>query len=668
MMLSSGDYGRLVIIHLGLLTGQRTPICIPGPAPHKNIDGALILGVSGSGDQEHAEGKFSRRCNHGPNITLLDRLANAYPLLSLAKPVATNVSIHCRSVLHYYVSQSYRLLDKSLIRQKSLRPKRASESSRRDLQFSSDQTWVRVAKSFNFVDETQEVVNIYETESQESGSGNEKTNSKTTDVASPSERSASHHSHGVPSPWPYPSPANDLENGNPSQVAWSETINSIHMQSPSETNQRAKDVDGAVHSSLPTNDSNFGFQALLNAGRLLDYGGNCPDSLDMPVQAEIGPNCVVETYDTQRTWPLKDKLEAQLFCHWIRNVAPLFDLCDHERHFAIVVPQRATTCPPLLNAILAASAKHSSCMGLLTPLVADRYYQKSLETIIPILSSHTVVRDENLLAAIVILRFVEESDIPFSPVGPQSHLIGTRAFLAARDRTHKFGKLGVAVFWLALRQEIFMALIHSRAVHPDLLIEDIVSPLEPPKCDCDYANRVIVQAALCLQYCFGEEDQRSSWAELNQSLDRWYADRPWQFYSITVEEDGNQFLPEPKYISDAVVTGLQHYYLARLILEAHNPTAPKLGPARKMHLTKTDQEMKHIVRKICGIAKANPHTIPGCVCASISIVIAGDRFTDRHEQEILYNILVETGQDLGWPTGSAYDALMFSNIPGLKHM
>ncbi|KAI1750342.1 hypothetical protein F4782DRAFT_541698 [Xylaria castorea] len=580
------------------------------------------------------------------------RVANVYPLLSLAKP-GDNQELACSRCR----GKGIECKRKSRIRFRhtlnpSLRSKRSSGSSRRDLQFSSDQTWVRGAKSFNFVDETQEVVNIYETNSQESGSDNEKDNNKTTNTTSPSKRLIS-HSHGVPSPWPYSSQPNGFENGNLSEVVWtlslcsptreklsaqSEMTNCISMQSPSETNQENKDGDGAAHPSSPTNDGNPGFQALLNAGRLLDYGDNCADS---PVQAKNDTQWPTDTYDTKRTWPLKDKHEAQLFCHWVRNIAPLFDLCDHERHFATVVPQRATTCQPLLNALLAASAKHSSCMGLVTPLVADKYYQESLETIIPILSSDTVVRDENLLAAIVILRFVEESDIPFSPAGPQSHLIGTRAFLAARD----------PIFWLALRQEIFMALIHSRSVHPDLLIEDIVSPSEPPECDCDYANRVIVQAALCLQYCFGEKDQQSSsWAELSHSLDSWYADRPWQFYPMSAEGDENEFLPERKYISDAVVTGLQHYYLARLILEAHNPAAPKLGPGRKMHQRKTDQEMKRIVRTICGIAKLN--------CASVSIVIAGDRFMDRHEQEILYHILVETGQDLGWPTGSAQEDLV----------
>jgi hypothetical protein len=30
--------------------------------------------------------------------------------------------------------------------------------------------------------------------------------------------------------------------------------------------------------------------------------------------------------------------------------------------------------------------------------------------------------------------------------------------------------------------------------------------------------------------------------------------------------------------------------------------------------------------------------------------MAGDRFTDRKEQEILYGLLVKTGTQLAWPT------------------
>ncbi|KAI0432725.1 hypothetical protein F5Y09DRAFT_301239 [Xylaria sp. FL1042] len=546
----------------------------------------------------------------------------------------------------------------------SLRSKR---TTRRDLQFAPDQTWLRTAKSFNFVDETQEVVNIYETDSQENESENDKDIDGTIQIASPPERSTC-HSHAALSPGSSLSQPDELGDGHLGRVEWvlslcsprgedasapAETTNSISMQSPLTTD---KDGNETVYSSSPTQDANLGFQALLSASHLLDYSSISPDDLSTLMQAQDDTQWPTPNYVLQPRWPLRDKQEAHLFYHWVRNVAPLFDLCDHERHFATVVPQRATACPPLLNAILASSAKHSSHMGLLDALVADKYYQEALRTIIPVLSSQDMVRDENLLAAIVILRFVEEVDIPFSSADPQSHLVGTRAILAARDRTLKFTKLGRAIFWLALRQEIWVALIQSRSVHPDLLVEDIVSPEGPPQCDCDYANRVIVQTALCLQYCFGDKDQQfSTWGELNDSLDRWYAERPWQFYPMSPEEDEEQFLPERRYLTDAVVTGSQHYFLARLILEAHNPTTLKLGPARKMHLKNVDQEIRRIVRIICGIAKSNPHTPPAYVPASVSIMLAGDRFTNRHEQNILFEILVKTGQELFWPTCSAQE-------------
>ncbi|KAI1359585.1 hypothetical protein F5Y08DRAFT_319211, partial [Xylaria arbuscula] len=553
----------------------------------------------------------------------------------------------------------------------SLRPKRASGSNRRDLQFTPGQTWLRTAKSFNFVDETQEVVNIYETStSPGNASGNDKDGDGTAHAASPSERSTC-QSQTVPSPASILPQLNELENGSPGRIeriashgsavkedlsTHSEISNCFALPSPTTTSHDNQDCDVILAASSPSHAMNHGFQALLSASHLLDYSAISPDNLGTPAPTQIDTQWSALTHGVSRTWPLKDKDEANLFYHWVRNIAPLFDLCDHERYFQTVVPECATACPPLLNAILASSAKHASRMGMVDPLVADKYYQECLGTIIPILSAHNMVRDENLLAATVILRFIEEVDIPFSPADPQYHLIGTRAFLASRDRTRKFSKLGRAVFWLALRQEIWVALIHSRPVHPDMFVEDLYSPEGPPECDCDYANRAVVQTALCLTYCFGEKEQQIyTWEVLSESLDRWYAERPWQFYPMSADENEEKFLPEPKYLTDAVVTGMQHYYLARLILAAHNPRTINLGPARKVHLKNTDQEMKQIVRIICGIAKANPHTIPAYVCASSSVVLAGDRFTTREEQDILFDVLVKTGQELAWPTWSAQE-------------
>lgn len=77
-------------------------------------------------------------------------------------------------------------------------------------------------------------------------------------------------------------------------------------------------------------------------------------------------------------------------------------------------------------------------------------------------------------------------------------------------------------------------------------------------------------------------------------------------------EDGKCF-PEIWLLGDAVVTGLQHYYLARILLTAHDPNLPRLGPASKVALRRIDDEIKSYVRNICGIALSNPHPPPNFV-------------------------------------------------------
>ena len=103
-----------------------------------------------------------------------------------------------------------------------------------------------------------------------------------------------------------------------------------------------------------------------------------------------------------------------------------FDLCDPERHFALVVPQRARSCPPLLNAIFTASARHLSRLNkyktpqgvmYLDKLLPDlnvetaiHYHDRAITHLIQLCNNPDQVHDENLLAAASILRFYEEVD------------------------------------------------------------------------------------------------------------------------------------------------------------------------------------------------------------------------------------------------------------------
>lgn len=59
---------------------------------------------------------------------------------------------------------------------------------------------------------------------------------------------------------------------------------------------------------------------------------------------------------------------------------------------------------------MALSARHLSCMTSFDPFVSDHYYQVCLETLIPALNDHGVTMDDDLLAATVILRLLEEFD------------------------------------------------------------------------------------------------------------------------------------------------------------------------------------------------------------------------------------------------------------------
>lgn len=113
-------------------------------------------------------------------------------------------------------------------------------------------------------------------------------------------------------------------------------------------------------------------------------------------------------YTERPVWPLKSAQEAQLMRFFVDRIAPAIDLCDRDRHFALVVPQRASQCPILLNAVFAASARHLSTISDFDPIVSNKYNQECLKHLIPKLSDAEAIMDENLLAATVILRHLEE--------------------------------------------------------------------------------------------------------------------------------------------------------------------------------------------------------------------------------------------------------------------
>jgi len=217
------------------------------------------------------------------------------------------------------------------------------------------------------------------------------------------------------------------------------------------------------------------------------------------------------------------------------------------QHFQVEVPRRAGTCPILLNAIFALSARHLSHIGNFDSFASNRYHQECLKYLIPMLNNTATVSDETLFAATIILRVLEEIECAF-PVHKgldwliidivpdtedlQGHMLGIQVFVGARSPYSMRGGLSEAAFWVGLRQEIYVATIKHKSVLINLDHSLVDRSLESTS-DFGWANRAVVFYADVLNCCFGTEGiGRTRWEELKVYSEGWDELKPSSFRPI----------------------------------------------------------------------------------------------------------------------------------------
>ncbi|KAG9962394.1 hypothetical protein KCU61_g4772, partial [Aureobasidium melanogenum] len=364
-------------------------------------------------------------------------------------------------------------------------------------------------------------------------------------------------------------------------------------------------------------------------------------------------------YTERPIWPLKSAQEAQLMRFFVEKIAPAIDLCDRDRHFALVVPQRASQCPILLNAVFAASARHLSTISDFDPIVSNKYNQECLKHLIPKLSDADAITDENLLAATVILRHLEELEISMSGSDTENHLLGTHLLMSAQEHHRALaGGLRKAVYWFGLRQEIYVSFVKQRPIHDSFKRCTMDVPLNPID-DFDWANSIIARTGEVIQFCFDErEHSTTNYDNIVQHFDAWFMQKPDSYMPIySVEANSTNVFPELWYLNDAVITGLQHYHLGRALLAVYNPRIPRLGVAHRNALKEVGEVLKDQIKIICGIALSNHSISASYVHASMMIAMGGDRFTERREQEGLFEILTKAQKEYAWPTQSVQEHL-----------
>ncbi|KAF2198195.1 hypothetical protein GQ43DRAFT_443574 [Delitschia confertaspora ATCC 74209] len=356
----------------------------------------------------------------------------------------------------------------------------------------------------------------------------------------------------------------------------------------------------------------------------------------------------------QALWPLESEQEAMLLRHYVDNVALFFDMVDDKHHFGNDVVQLARKNSTLLNSILALSARHLSRTTNFDPFLADRYYEKCFRTLIPALNENVAINDEALLAATIILRLLEEMNIPIIGTDPQGHLTGAQAIIRGAERSYASStgpSFRQAIYWAAFRQELWISLMTQRPFQLHIFPTD--RSFESAS-DSVWATRTIAHVGEVCNFAFGEE--RHSVGRYQRLMDdntAWRARRPESFDPFYFREDrdgSGRCFPDIRLHELPHVMGKQYNTLAHVLLVVHDPTIPQLGPAYKQSHHVVDRMVQEDVRTLCGVAQSNPKAFPSKLVACFAIALVGDRFSNREDQLRLRDMLIQTEAVHGFPT------------------
>lgn len=260
-------------------------------------------------------------------------------------------------------------------------------------------------------------------------------------------------------------------------------------------------------------------------------------------------------------------------------------MIDLKCHFGVHVVHRAKNNSTLMNAILALSARQLSRTRDLDPYVADSYYQRCFDTLIPALNDDVAIRDESLMAATIILRLLEEMNISITGSDPQGHLFGTQAIMRAAEQSYAATtgpSFRQAIYWAAFRQELWISLSTQRAFQLHIFPADRSTG---PADDSVWATRTIAHLGDVCNFAFGDERHSiSRYRQLMNENQAWKEQRPNTFDPFFYHQDGDSGrsnFPDIRFHEKTHVMGFQYNTLAHMLLVVHDPTIPQLGPSHK---------------------------------------------------------------------------------------
>ncbi|KIW97330.1 uncharacterized protein Z519_02722 [Cladophialophora bantiana CBS 173.52] len=394
--------------------------------------------------------------------------------------------------------------------------------------------------------------------------------------------------------------------------------------------------------------------------------------------------------------------EACLVKHFINKLAHAFETTDRDRHFSLVIPQRAMFCPVLLYAILTASARHLTRLHSAlsdkpvefegTPLPdlnensAIEYHNICISYLMEVLNDPKKTINQDALIAATILRFHEQIDTPLTGWDSETYLSVLRGVIESQQNESFYSlrtihgpprdcdiyasnnaSLAHSACLIALRQEIWSVLLYRRPFRLPLCPDNDYSNLDPATDDYTWTNRILIWCADVCKFAFGGEasiietsSRVERWKRLKVVQDKWDSVQPACFkplYYREAEPSRGKYFPEEWHMNDCQVLGLQHFELARMVLAAYDPDLQRIGLGASSSILTLEAQLRRSTMRLCGLALANLNDQPGMVTAAVGISMCGEYIRDPGEQNAIEGFLNTLEREHAWPTQSVRHAL-----------
>lgn len=341
-------------------------------------------------------------------------------------------------------------------------------------------------------------------------------------------------------------------------------------------------------------------------------------------------------------------------------------MCDSRAHFQTEVPKRAFELPLLAYSILAFSSRHLMVIAGTEDIVSATYYGQALRILIPILSGPVDALDENILAAIVLLRSYEEfsgmkqlrslqifTNVSVSDSDTGTHLHGSSGVLDSMSSFASKGGLGEAASWIVLREDIYFSMTRSQPLY--LHLDNYKNSSSFDTTDAEsIANRAVLLFAKVLMYAFhpGQHLSIDSWNRLDEEVESWYESRPWHSTPLWVDapRPGVSAFPAIWLTRPAHVVGYQHYCLSRMLLAIFNPHLSKPGFDTLRKRIEADATIHDNLRLVLGLARSNSSVVGALFHASHILETCGAYLRDPAERKEAIDLLKYFESRAGWRT------------------